>query len=149
MDDPVRMRRIERLGGLPEPLERAADRLRSLALDPVGERTAREVLHHDVGTTAVLADVEDRDRAGRMGEPRDRQRLAREAATNRVVVGKAAGEQLDGDDPRQVGVLGAVDLAHPAAGDPLGVPVALWKAALVHHDGLPEAAQPKTRPRPG
>ena len=73
----------------------------------------------------MLADVEDRDGAGRVREPRDRERLPGEAAPDCVVVGKAVREQLHGDDPCQVGVLGPVDLAHPPARDPLWVPVAL------------------------
>ena len=59
---------------------------------------------------------------------------------------KPLGEQLDGDDPRQVGVLGPVDLAHAAARDPLRVPVALWKPAPLHHEGVPEMPRLKTHP---
>ena len=37
-------------------------------------------------------------------------------------------EQLDRDDAREVGVFGAVDLAHAAACDPLRVPVTLGES---------------------
>ena len=145
MHDPVRVRSVERRRGLPEPVERAADRLGAVALEAVGERSAREILHHDVGAAIVLADVEDRDRVGRVREPGDGEPLAREAASDRVVVRESAREQLDRDDAREVGVLRPVDLAHAAACDQLRVPVALGKPTLVHHDGVPRPQPPKTR----
>ena len=121
VDDPARVRGVERRRGLAEPLERAAERLRALAREPVGERAARQVLHDDVRTPLVLADVEDRDVFGAF-ESRAAASASRvKRPADRLVVGVALGEDLDGDGPRQVGVLGAVDLAHAAAGDPLGV----------------------------
>ena len=86
----------------------------------------------------MLADVEDRHDAGGIREPGDGESLAREARTDRLVVGEALGEKLDGDGPRQVGVLGAVDLAHPAVGDPLGMLVSRREHVfVVHRDRLP------------
>ena len=126
VDDPARVRRVERRRRLLEPVERASERLRAVAHEPVGERAAGEVLHHDVRAAVVLADVEDRHRARCVREPRRGERLAREARSDRLVVGVAVGEHLDRDDARQVGVLGAKDLAHAAAGDPLGIPVSGW-----------------------
>ena len=111
--------------GLSEPLEDPSHRLCAVALQPIGERASGEVLHHDVGAAAVLADVEDRDRAGRVREPRHGQRLAGEAAADRLVVGEAAREHLDGDDPREVSILGAIDLTHAAARDQLRVAVSV------------------------
>ena len=130
MDDPACVGGVERRRGLAEPLERAAERLRALAAEPVGERAARQVLHDDVGTPLVLADVEDRDDARSVREPRGREAFAREAARIASLSAKRSDEHLDGDGPRQVGVLGAVDLAHPAAGDPLGVLVPRRQDAL-------------------
>ena len=92
----------------------------------------------------MLADIEDRDRVRRVREPGDGEPLAREAAADRVVVGESAREQLDGDDPGEVGVLRPIDLAHAAACDQLRIPVALWKPTLVHHDGVPRLRPPKT-----
>ena len=127
MDDSARMRCVERGCRLAEPLERASDRLRALADEPIGERAAREVLHHDVRVILVLADVKDRHRARGGREACCGQRFTGEARADRLVVGVAVGEHLDRDDARQVGVLGAVDLPHPAAGDALGVP-GVWVA---------------------
>ena len=140
MDDAVRVRRVERRRGLCEPGERAAGRLRALVREPVGERAAGEVLHHDVRAPLVLADVEDRDRVRRVREPRRRQRLAREAPADRLVVRVVLGQHLDRDVAAELGVLGAVDLAHAAARDPLGLPVRVGKVALVHTTACPAAA---------
>ena len=49
-----------------------------------------------------------------------------------VVVGVAVGEHLDRDDACEIAVLGSVDLAHAAAGDPLRVPVSGGQTALTH-----------------
>ncbi len=149
MDDPVRVCRVERGRCLAEPVERASHGLRTFALETVCQRAAREVLHHDVRPAVVLADVEDRDRARRVREPGDGERLAGEAPADRVVVCEPVRQQLDGDDPREVGVLRPVDLAHAAPRDQLRVPVAVGKLALVHHDGLPRSAPRKTRGVPG
>ena len=145
MDDAVRMRGVERRRSLREPVERAADGLRSFALEAIGQRPAGEVFHHDVRPAFVLADVEDRDRARRVREPCDSERLAGEATPDRLVVGEPAGEQLDGDDTAEVGVLGPVDLSHAAACDQLRIPVALGKSTLAHHDRLPRVPPPETR----
>ena len=144
MDDPMGVGRIERRRGLVEPVERAADGLRPLALEAIGQRSPGEVLHHDVGAPAVLADVEDRDCARGVRQSGDGERLTREAAADRIVVGETAREQLDRDDAREVGVLGPVNLAHAPACDQLRVLVALGKPALVHHDGVPRAGPQKT-----
>ena len=64
-------------------------------------------------------------------------------AADRVVVCEPVRQQLDGDDPREVGVLRPVDLAHAAPRDQLRVPVAVGKLALVHHDGLPRLGAPE------
>ena len=144
VDDPVGVRGVERRRRLAEPLEGAAHRLYALSLEPVCERAAGEILHHDVGAAAVLADVEDRDRARRVREACNGERLAGEAAADRVVVGEAAREQLDRDDARQIGVLGPVDLTHAAPRDQLGVAVAGGKVALVHPDDVPQSPLLKT-----
>jgi hypothetical protein len=75
--DPGRVRGVECGGGLVEPSEDAPRRLCSLGLESVCERPALEVLHHDERPLVPLADVEQRDRAGRAGEPGRRKGLAR------------------------------------------------------------------------
>ena len=146
MDDPARVRGVERRRGLAKPVERAAERLCALAREPVGERSSRQVLHDDVGPPLVLADVEDRDDARSVRQPRGGEALAREAPSDRFVVGEALGEDLHRDGPRQVRVLGAVDLAHPAAGDPLRALVPRRQDVfVVHLDRLPGRFRPETR----
>jgi hypothetical protein len=80
----------------------------------------------------VLPDVEDRDRVRRLREPRGGERLAREAPARRRVVGKVLRQQLDRDGAPKHGVLRAVDLAHPAAGDRRRVAIALGNVVRGH-----------------
>ena len=77
------------------------------------------------GRSSALADVEDRDDVRIAGDARGGARLAREALARRVVGDVAAREQLHGDDAAERRVGRAIDVAHRAARDPLGVAVAL------------------------
>jgi hypothetical protein len=81
----------------------------------------------------VLTDVEDRDGVRGVREPRGGEPFTSEAPADLFVVGQVLGKDLHGDGPGQVSVLGAVDLAHPAAGDPLGVLVPGRQDAFVAH----------------
>ena len=147
MDDASRMSGVEGGSGLAQPLEGPARLLGATRREAVRERAAREVLHHDVWAALVLADVEDRDRAGGVREARRRERLAREAAAHRLVVGVRAGEHLDRDDAPEHGVLGPVHLAHAAARDELDVAVALGQRHRSgHRTGLPVLPGLETRP---
>src|SRR6478672_573231 len=85
------MRDVERAGGFLEPGEDLFRRSGALGAKDVVERSAGEVLHDDVGTTVVLADVEDRDRVRLTGEAGGRQRLPREPLANRLVLRIAIG----------------------------------------------------------
>jgi hypothetical protein len=123
MHDPARVRGVERAGRLVQPLERAAERLCSLTPDPVRQRAARQVLHHDVRPSLVLADVVDRDGAGRIREACGSECLPREAPPDRNVPRQVLREDLDRDGACEIGVLGPVDLAHAAAGDPFRISI--------------------------
>ena len=57
---------------------------------------------------------------------------------------KRVRQQLDRDGALELRVLGAVDLAHAAVGDPLRTAVAGWEWAGVHGDGLPVLPWRKT-----
>ena len=124
VDDSVTMRRIERRRRLLEPLERQADFLGTVLSDPLLERAAGQVLHDDEGPLRVLADVEDRDDVWLSGQPRRRQRFAREPLADRIVARIALGEHLDRDRAPERRIGCAVDLAHASARDALGRAVA-------------------------
>jgi hypothetical protein len=64
VDDPLLVRRVERVGRLVQPAQRDA-RLDVLAgAQPVGHGAASQELHHDERAPIVLADVVDRDHVG-------------------------------------------------------------------------------------
>ncbi len=70
VDDPVRVRVIERLPSLLEPPQRVRRRLAAVLLQPLLERGAVDVLHDDVGPLAGLADVVDRHDVRLVGDAR-------------------------------------------------------------------------------
>ncbi len=61
MDDAARVRAIERVGGLLEPVERLLSRNAAAVTEAIEHRATVEVLHDDQGPSVVLADVEDGD----------------------------------------------------------------------------------------
>ena len=124
VDDAFRVRGVERNRGLLEPVERLTG-VDPAAADAVLERAASEVLHDDERAAFRLADVEDRDDVRTPGEPGRCERLAGEALADTRVLRVALGEDLDGDDAAQQLVGRAVDLAHTARADLLGVAVAI------------------------
>ena len=115
---------VERRPRLLEPFQRLPDLLRATPLDPFLERAAAEVLHDDERPLGVLAHVEHGHDVRLPGQPRRRQRLAREAAPDRFVARVALAQQLDGDGAAEDRVGRAVDLAHAAERDALGRAVA-------------------------
>ena len=143
VDDPGSMGGVESSGGLPQPRQGASGLLGSLGREAIGQRASRQVLHHDVRAAPVLADVEDRDRVRRVRKSRRCERLVREASPDPLVVGEALGEHLHRDDPSEHAVLGPVDLAHPAAGDALRLPIA-WGQDLAHRAWVPPPPERKT-----
>ena len=99
VDDPARMRPVERVGRLLEPRERP------LRLDPpraeaIGDRAARDVLHHDERqVVAALADVVDHDHVRLAREAGGGPRLPHEAGVELLVPRVALREHLHGDRP--------------------------------------------------
>ena len=124
VDDTLLVRGIDCLRSLLEPREDTLGRLSSLRSQDVLERSAAEVLHDDVRTFVMLADVEDRHRVTLSGEPRCRQRLARESCANRFITGISIGEHLDRHRTAERRIGCAVDVGHAAASNLLGAPVA-------------------------
>ena len=131
---------LERRGRLaPEPgrlvgLEPAAPR------EQVGDRLAVDELHHDVRPALVLARVEDPDDV-RVRQPRREPGLAQEPGAELRVAPEVLGEQLDGDRPVQLLVVGAEDGGHaavterppepvPARDEPRGQWPFLWWCGL-------------------
>jgi hypothetical protein len=96
VDDPVPVRSVERRGSLLEPRQRARRWLCPLAPQPVFERTACQVLHHDERALLPFADIEDGDRPGLPRKPRRREGFALEALSNPFVGREALGEHLHG-----------------------------------------------------
>ena len=76
MHDPLPVRLVQRIRDLNCNGQCSIWRQRSL-LDPLGQRLAFQVLHHEEVDTALLADIEDRANVG-MAEGRDRLGLALE-----------------------------------------------------------------------
>jgi hypothetical protein len=115
VDDPGRVRALERVGDLdPEP-EDLLDRERP-PLDALGERLALEELHDQEVDLALPPDVVEGADV-RVLERRDRLRLALEALAHLLGGREVLGQDLERDRPVEPGVLGAVDLAHPAGAE--------------------------------
>ena len=104
-----------------EHLDPEVDRVllaeRRLLGDHVLERAPGQALHRDVVGALVLAAVEDADHVG-MRQRGGRLGLAAEALHELDVLGEAPVQDLERDLAAEVGVLGAVDVGHPARADP-------------------------------
>ena len=85
-------------------------------LQPIGQRLAFQVLHHEERRAVVLADVVERADV-RMIELRDRARFAVEPLAELRVGGEALGQDLDRDGAIEARVARLVDLAHAARAD--------------------------------
>ena len=148
MDDPVPVRGVERLGGLPEPAERSLRRLRPFSPEPVLKRAAAEVLHHDERPPAPVADVEDRDRARLARQPRRCEPLALEAFRDRRVGRIAVGEHLH-DHLAPEGLVGRqIDVAHRTVADPARRAVTRRECLRVHCHSLRVFPSPTSPNRP-
>ena len=115
VDDALPVGGGQGVGDLGRHGQRLLERQRSL-LEAVGERLAREVLHHQEGRTVVLADVVERADV-RVVQAGDGLRFALEAGAAVRVGADLGREDLDGDGAVEAGVAGLVDLAHAAGAD--------------------------------
>ena len=98
---------------------RISCQLRVRRLQPVGDGVPVDELHRDEHLLVERADVEHDDDV-RVRQPRDRLRLAQRPLPPLVARDAGAGldpQQLDRDLAIQLGIVGRIDLAHPAATD--------------------------------
>ncbi len=116
MDDAVAVRVAERREDLPGVRDGDIRGTRSARTDEVLQRPPFDVLHDDEVRAVRLPPVVDRDDV-RMGETGRVGGLAPEAFDELVVVRVALVEDLDGDAPAELLVLGEVDVRHAAAAD--------------------------------
>ena len=121
VDEPARVRRVERGGDLRDDAERAAHRQPSLGDEQRLQVAAVDVLHRDVEHVVGLARVVDGDDA-RVVERRGEPRLAQEPLAE-VGLAERRGEELQRGGASEPNVLGAVDDARPAFADRLDQPV--------------------------
>jgi hypothetical protein len=111
------VRRLEPAAHLDRRLDRLPQR-EGPAVEPLPEALPLEELEHDVGAALVGADVEDRGDGG-VGQGGDRPGLALELPEPLLVGGGLGEYDLHRDVAPQAGVVGAVDLRHPAGTQPL------------------------------
>ena len=131
MDDPLRVRRGERLGDLPRQLDRLHHRGASAARQEIGERPTLDELHHDVLPVAVGSGVVDADDRG-LVQPRGRLGLTAEPGDEPRVTRELGEQDLDRDRSMEHRVEAAVDLGHPARTDPRFDPVAVTQHGIAH-----------------
>ena len=116
VDDAFLVRVIKRSRELDADLDDLLHRQDLVGRQQLAQRHAVDQLHRDVRLLAVDADVEDRDDVGVRQHARGA-RLAQEAQTVLVIVGELRFEQLDGDRPVDLRVVGLVDARHRAFAD--------------------------------
>ncbi len=113
MQDADAVRGLERAGDLHCDLEQVQSIQRAV-LDPVLQRLPVQQLHHEVGPAAMGSDVVDLANIG-MVQGRGGARLTVEAGRYGRRFREILGKELDGDVAIKPGIVGTVDLAHPAA----------------------------------
>ena len=112
MDDPLAMGPVQGIGHLDGTAQQVGGGKRA-ALDPIRERFAFEVLHHQVVNPILISDVVQCADV-RMTQTRDGARLTLEPLAKLGTGGEMGGEHLDGDLAVQARVAGAVNLTHAA-----------------------------------
>jgi hypothetical protein len=100
---------VEGVGDLDRNLEGVVD-LEPPSFEFVGEGLAFEILHDEVISPVLVPDVEQRANMS-MRQGGNRFGFALET---RLQLGISGGQNLDGDDPIQARVAGAIDFAHAA-----------------------------------
>ena len=113
VDDPLRVRRLERVRDLDAELEQLADLERPPA-DPLGQRLALEQLHRDEVAALVLVDRVHRADAG-VVERRGGLRLPLEALERGGVLRQLCRQELERDVPAELRVFRLVHDTHAAA----------------------------------
>ncbi len=106
---------IERAGDLHADLEDLIEG-QAPALQPVGERFAFEVFHHQVMGAVLMADVVQGADI-RIVQTGDGARLNLEPLATFGAARQLCGQDLDSDGAVQAGIAGAVDFAHTAGAD--------------------------------
>jgi hypothetical protein len=110
MDDTFLVSGGDALGELRGVVERERNRQRPLG-EAFAQRRPLEKLEDKKGPALVRADVEDGEDV-RMAQSRDRARFRLEATQ---ILGARRGQPLDGNLAPEGGIVGAIDLAHPAS----------------------------------
>src|SRR3954451_25154183 len=119
------VRVIERRGGLAQPARRRRPGDGLPPAQAIGDRAGREVLHDHVGQAVALADVEDGDDVGVVGQPRAGPRLAHEPPPGALLLRVGRVEDLHGDQAAEQLVLRSPDGGHAARCDMPDHPVAI------------------------
>ena len=112
MDDAGAVRALERLGDLDAVAEHLLERQRAFG-QAIRQRLALEKLHHQIVDAVVRADVVGRADV-RMGERRDRLRLALEPLAQTGIGREPRRQDLDGHGTVEPRVARAIDFAHAA-----------------------------------
>ena len=115
VNDPLAVRLVERVGDLRAVAQHLLGRQRPLG-QARGERLAFEKLHDQVVDLALAADVVQSADV-RVGQRRDRLRLALEAFAQLRVVRERRRQDLDRDRAPEARVPRLVDLSHPPGAD--------------------------------
>jgi hypothetical protein len=121
--------RRQALGNRPAPVKDLFHHGGRAAPEPLLQRFAFEILHHEERNAPVLADLEQGDDV-LVPQGRRRPRLAQEAGAGLGIVGQLRPHDLEGDHAPEMGVLGLVDDAHATAPQYLQDPVMCEPADL-------------------
>jgi hypothetical protein len=136
MDDPGPMDDGERRGQVPDHPPGGGGVEGPVGPQRVGQRPARDVLHHDEVEPVLRPRVVDRDEV-RVRDPRGGEGLPAEALDEARVLRQPAAQDLQGDRPVEDPVGRAVDLGHAAASEELADRVAVGEhAAFERHPRL-------------
>jgi hypothetical protein len=118
MDDPLFVRRAERLGDLPCDRERSRDRQRS-SFEAFGQRRAVDQFQHQ--RCHAIRFVEPIDRSDvRMVERGEQPRFARKPRAALEIVLEVPRQDLDRNVPTQLTVVRAIHLPHPTRAEHTG-----------------------------